>query len=111
VMDIVTVTTVGEGASVRYISATMAKPYIVVPRAQTVHVILAGQGTIVITSCASTGHQTVTTHVVPVTAAGQGRTAITLSANMGLRTTIIVHVIQDTRVYIVMVCSLFIAYK
>jgi len=108
-MDVVTVTTVGEEASVRQYSATMVIPLIVVPRALNVHVILPGQGTIVITSCASTGHQTVSTQFVPVTVVGQARTVTTLSANMGLRTTIIVHVILDMPVFTVMVyvhCSL-----
>jgi len=107
VMDVVTVTKVGKGTSVRYISASMANPSVVVPRALNVHVILPGQGIIVITSCASTGHQTASTQFVPVTVVGQGRTVTTLSANMGLRTTIIVHAILGMPAYTVMVYTLF----
>ena len=101
--------TVGEETSVRHISATMANPQVVAPRPFNVHVILPGQGTIVITSCASMVHQTTSTQIVPVTVVGQGRTVTTLSANMELRTTIIVHVILDMPVFTVMVyvhCSL-----
>jgi len=108
-MDVVTVTKVGKGTSVRQNSAPMANPSVVAPRAFNVHVILPGQGIIVITSCASTVHQTAATQIVPVTVVGQGRIATTLSANMGHHTTTIVHAILGLPAYIVKVCILFTA--